>query len=254
MQSPTPAAWCSLMLQWSGFSAFLKAHGEMLMFGIKSCHQTAECCPIYLLCCLEIFTLHSKVTEEAGSVGRWGAELPDAPALLSSGFRHSRAGHWQPCFPFSLPSAACCGCVDLFVRSAGGFEKWNSTGGGIATGSPFIIISWYKENSVQAKHLKNKASGGALIPVFDMIFNFSKASQELFIKFFSWRNFFSLYTQRQNLQKLYWYGIYSEQKRGEWSLSFIPKYIKRKEIIPTEFHQTETRDTQQTHQYLAQWW
>lgn len=194
-----------------------------------------------------MFTLHSKVTEEAGSVGRWGAELPDAPALLCSGFRHSRAGHWQPCFPFSLPSAACCGCVDLFVRSAGGFEKWNSTGGGIATGSPFIIISWYKENSVQAKHLKNKVSGGALIPVFDMIFNFSKASQELFIKFFSWRNFFSVYTQRQNLQKLYWYGIYSEQKKRRM-IPFLHSKVHQEEgnhshWVPSDWDQRHTTNT-----------
>lgn len=52
----------------------------------------------------------------------------------------------------------------LFMLSVGGFEKWNSTGAGIATGSPFVIISWYKEKSVQAKHfLKNHASDGVLI-------------------------------------------------------------------------------------------
>ena len=61
---------------------------EMLTFEMKSCHQTAEHCTIYLLFCLEmsgfaaVFQGHF-LPEYAGSVVKQGADLPNAPEQSS---------------------------------------------------------------------------------------------------------------------------------------------------------------------------
>lgn len=120
----------------------------------------------------------------------------------------AQQGCSQPALLPFLPPLSCWSWVDLFLLLVGGFEKWNSTGGGIATGNPFIIISWCKKTVFKLNiFFKNKASGGALIPVFGIIFNFNKTSQQLFIKFFSWRNLFSMYIQKTELATLgqMWY-------------------------------------------------
>lgn len=57
----------------------------------------------------------------------------------------AQQGCSQPALLPFLPPRSCWSWVDLFLLLVGGFEKWNSTGGGIATGNPFIIISWCKK-------------------------------------------------------------------------------------------------------------
>jgi len=61
---------------------------ETLMFDMKSCHQTAECCTIYLLFCLEMFSFAAVFQGHflpacAGSVVKRGADLPGAPEQSS---------------------------------------------------------------------------------------------------------------------------------------------------------------------------
>lgn len=84
--------------------------------------------------------LHFKVTSCLHGWGLWSDEVQSS---LGSGFT-------EPLLPFP-PALWSSG--DLLV---GGFEKWNSTGGGIAAGSSFVIISWYKENSAQGKQCSRK--------------------------------------------------------------------------------------------------
>lgn len=158
----------------------------------------------WILCFSEGLQGNSEVWSEKLSSNSW--VLSHIPALLrnvqlSCISRSALAWivwvcGWTRC---RAPSCSCSSGFSLFV-----FEEWNSTGGGIATGSPFIIISWHRENCVQAKHLgkKNKASDGALIPVFGIILNFNKASQELFIELFSWRNFLCVYIQKTEFSKI----------------------------------------------------
>lgn len=131
----------------------------------------------------------------------------------------AQQGCSQPALLPFLPPLSCWSWVDLFLLLVGGFEKWNSTGGGIATGNPFIIISWCKKTVFKLNiFFKNKASGGALIPVFGIIFNFNKTSQQLFIKFFSWRNLFSVYIQKTEFATIgqMWY-LGKKKKAGTGS-------------------------------------